>query len=83
MEELKWALLAEVYGRMEAELIESYLKANEIKTELIQEGYEHTAYPNTMSRVQIFVPSDLLKEAKKLYAESGWTFDVPEEDEEE
>lgn len=83
MDELKWALLAEVYGRAEAEMLESFLEANEIDVELIQEGYEHTAYPNIMSRVQVFVPADLLNAAKKLYAESGWNFDVPNEDESE
>ena len=83
MNELKWVLLAEVYGRAEAELIESLLEANEIEAELVQEAYEHLAYPNTMSRVQIFVPADLLGEAKKLYAESGWEFEVPDDDEDD
>ncbi len=36
MEELKYELLAEVYGRMEAELIKSYLEANGIDVELFK-----------------------------------------------
>ena len=83
MDERKWAYLVEVYGRAEAELIESLLEANGIETELIQEAYQHLAYPNSASRVQILVPADLLEAAKKLYAESGWEFEVPDEESDE
>ena len=38
MDELKYGLLAEIYGRMEAELIKSYLEAHEIDVELFQES---------------------------------------------
>jgi hypothetical protein len=72
MEELKWELLTEVYGRMEAELIESYLEAHRIKVELFQEAVGHHIYPTTldgMGRVQIFVPKENAHEARKLYKE--------------
>ena len=82
MEELKWSKLMEVFGRDEAELIESYLEAHGIEAELFQEGYEHLAYPVFQSRVEIFVPSLHFDEAQKLCAESGWEFEILDEDEE-
>jgi hypothetical protein len=72
MEELKWELLAEVYGRMEAELIESYLEAHGINVELFQEAVGHHIYPTTldgMGRVQIFVPKEEARQARKLFNE--------------
>ena len=69
MDELKWAKLTEVYGRMDADLIESYLKANGIDVELFQEAVGHQVYPTTLdglAKVQIFVPKEFLDEARKM-----------------
>ena len=69
MDQLKWGLLIEVFGRLEAELLESMLKAHEIEVELFQESIGHFAYPTTidgLARVQIFVPKNKFKEAKEL-----------------
>lgn len=72
MDELKWELLVEVFGRIEAELIKSYLEAHGIATELFQEAVGHFIYPTTidgMGRVQIFVSKDNTREARKLIKE--------------
>ncbi|MBP6812984.1 MAG: DUF2007 domain-containing protein [Saprospiraceae bacterium] len=72
MEELKYELLAEVYGRMEAELIKSYLEANGIDVELFQESIGQNIYPTTvdqMGRVQIFVEKVKMDEALSLMDE--------------
>lgn len=72
MDELKYELLAEVYGRMEAELIKSYLEANSIDVELFQESIGQNIYPTTgdqMARVQIFVEKIKLEEAITLMDE--------------
>lgn len=72
MDELKWELLAEVFGRMDAELIKSYLEAHGIAVELFQEAVGHHIYPTTldgMGRVQIFVSKENGSEARKLYKE--------------
>ncbi len=82
MDELKWTKLIEVFGRPDAELIESYLEANGIEVELVQEGYMHFPYPLLISRVQIFVPKEQLEEAEKLYKESGWEMEITDDDEE-
>ena len=72
MDELKYELLAEVYGRMEAELIKSYLEAHEIDVELFQESIGQNIYPTTvdmLGNVQIFVRKDKIKEALELLEE--------------
>ena len=69
MDELTWAKLTEVYGRMDADLIESYLEAHGIDVELFQEAVGHHIYPTTidgMGRVQIFVEKENLHEARKM-----------------
>jgi len=70
MDELKWEVLTEVFGRMDAELIKSYLEAQGIEVELFQEAVGHHIYPTTidgMGRVQIFVSKENAAEARKLY----------------
>lgn len=72
MDELKYERLSEVYGRMEAELIKSYLEANGIDVELFQESIGQNIYPTTvdqLGRVQIFVEKIKLKEALVLMKE--------------
>jgi len=72
MDELKYELLAEVYGRMEAELIRSYLEAHEIDVELFQESIGQNIYPTTidmLGNVQIFVNKEKKKEALILLKE--------------
>jgi len=78
MDELKWELLVEVQGRLEADLLQSYLEAYGIQTEIIQESVGHNVYPvmiDGLGRVQIFVPKEQIKEAKKLIAD----YNNPEE----
>lgn len=74
MGELKWVLLTEVYGRMNANLIQSLLNANEIEVELFQEAAGgNFAYPTNVgefARVQIFVPANKLIDAKDIYENS-------------
>jgi hypothetical protein len=72
MDELKYGLLAEVNGRMEAELIKSYLEAHEIDVELFQESVGQNIYPTTLDmlgNVQIFVPKEKMEEALTLLKE--------------
>ena len=74
MSELKWALLAEVYGRLNAELIQSLLNANGIEVELFQESvggnFAYPTYVGEFARVQIFVPLNKLTEANEIYEDS-------------
>ncbi|MDP1547974.1 MAG: DUF2007 domain-containing protein [Anaerolineales bacterium] len=68
-DEMKYALLVELTSRLEADLLESYLEANDIDTELFQESVGQNAFPVTMDllgHVQVFVPKKKLKQAMKL-----------------
>jgi len=80
-DEVKWARFIEVFGRMEADLVESYFKAHGIETHLIQEAYYQYKLGASMGRVEILVPNFQLEQAQKLYAESGWKFEITEDDE--
>jgi len=72
MDELKWELLTEVQGRMEADLLKSYFAAQGIDIELFQEAVGHHIYPvtvNGLGRVQLFVSKDQADDARKLLEE--------------
>ena len=69
MDTMKWERITEVQGRLEAELIESYLEANGVDVELIQEAVGHSAFPvmvDGLGRVQIFVSKEKAREAREL-----------------
>jgi hypothetical protein len=68
-DELTWELLHEVYGRMEADLLQTYLEAEGIPVQMIQEGAGRSVYPVTfgpLALVQLFVPKEKLAAAKSL-----------------
>ena len=72
MDELKWELLTEVQGRLEAEFLKSYFEASGIEIELFQESIGHHIYPvtiNGLGRVQLFVSKEQAGEARKLLNE--------------
>lgn len=69
MDELKWELLTEVQGRMEADLLKSYFEAHGINIELFQEAVGHHIYPvtvNGLGRVQLFVAKEQAEAARQL-----------------
>ena len=71
MDPLTWFKIAEVQGRLEADLVKSLLEANGIDVELIQESLGHSLIPvsiNGLGRVQIFIPKDKGKAARSLLA---------------
>jgi hypothetical protein len=78
MDELKYENIVDVNGRLEAEMIESYLEAHGIDVELVQESIGHSAYPITidgLGHVQIFVPKIKVQEARellKIYKDSNF-----------
>ncbi len=69
MEELTYENIADVSGRPEAELIESYLEAHGIDVELVQESIGHSSFAvtiNGLGLVQIYVPKNKIDEARQL-----------------
>jgi hypothetical protein len=72
MNDMKWEILTEVQGRLEAEFLKSYLEAQGIEVELFQESIGHHIYPVTidgLGRVQLFVPKEQAAEARQLLDE--------------
>jgi hypothetical protein len=69
MDEMNGEKLAEIYGRLEAEGIKSFLEAEGIQVELIQEAIGQLIPTNydAFGRVQIFVPKEQFDEARNLY----------------
>ena len=68
---LKWDKLTETNGRMEADMLKSYLEAEGIHVELFQEAVGHHIYPvmvDGLGRVQLFVSKDQFNLAKELLA---------------
>lgn len=69
MNEMKWEKLTDIYGRLEADMIKSYLEAEGVPVELFQEAVGYHAFPTTidgLGRVQLFVPKEKVEEARKL-----------------
>ena len=66
MDELKYEKIGEANSRAEAEVIESFLKAEGIDVELVEESVSHSAYVLPQARVEIFVPKKKAKQALKL-----------------
>jgi hypothetical protein len=69
MDELKWELLTQVQGRLEADLLKSYFEAYGVDVELFQESVGHHIYPVTidgLGRVQLFVSKEQAKAAHQL-----------------
>lgn len=66
MDELKYEKIGEANNRAEAEVIESFLEAEGIDVELVEESISHTAYAVATARVEIFVPKENAKKALKL-----------------
>jgi hypothetical protein len=72
MDELKWELLVEIQGRMEADMLKSFLEAEGVEVELFQEAIGHHIYPVTidgLGRVQLFVSKEQAGDAKRILAE--------------
>ena len=83
MDELKYELLTEVNGRMQADLLKSYLEAQGIKVELFQEAVGHHIYPvmiDGLARVQIFVPKVQAADAHKQLDDYNQTASTPEDE---
>jgi hypothetical protein len=83
MDEMKYANLTEVLGRWKAEILESFLEAQGIDVELIQDSLSHTFYTHAFAPVQIFVPTEKLDQARGLLKVFDENFETDEEEESE
>lgn len=72
MDEMKWELLTEVQGRLEAEFLKTHFAAYGIDVELFQEAVGHHIYPVTidgLGYVQLFVSKEQAEAARQLLNE--------------
>ena len=79
MDDMKWEKATEVYGRLEAELLKSFLEAEGVPVELFQEGAGQSVYAvnvGALGLVEVFVPKERLAEALELIA----AFQAPQEE---
>jgi hypothetical protein len=65
MDNLKYALLVEVVGRWEADIVENLLKADGIEVVLVQESLGDLL-TSTYAPVKIYVPKESLTLAQNL-----------------
>ncbi len=65
MHQMQYALLTEVLGRWKADIVESFLRAEEIDVVLIQ-GAVADLFTTSFAPVKIFVPKDNLQRARNL-----------------
>jgi hypothetical protein len=66
MDELKYEKVGEANSRAEAEIIESFLEAEGVDVELVEESISRSAYAVATVRVDIFVPKEKARQAIKL-----------------
>ena len=81
MDEMKYQKIGEANSRSEAEVIESFLQAEGIDVELVEESVSHSTFVVPHALVQIFVPKEQAEQALKLIT----PFDdiLPEEEDDE
>jgi hypothetical protein len=78
MDEMKYEKIAEV-ERPQADVIESFLEAEGIDVEIIEESVWRTSYSTTFHTVQIFVPKRKVKQALELLKSFNLGMDEEEE----
>jgi cyclophilin family peptidyl-prolyl cis-trans isomerase len=66
MDKIKYALLTEVHGRWKADILESYLRTKDIDVVLVQDAISRVTHIFSFARVQIFVPRESIRYARKL-----------------
>ena len=79
---MKFTQLVEVLGRWKAEIIEGLLKNEGIDVVLIQDSISNSIYGNPFAPVQIFVPKDVIEQARELLESFEDTEETIEDEEE-
>ncbi len=66
MDEMQYAMLTEVLGRWKADILESFLRSEEIDVVLIQESVAGSTQQTSFTPVKVYVPRASLKRAREL-----------------
>lgn len=78
LHQMQYALLTEVIGRWKADVIESFLIAEEIDVVLVQ-GTVSELFTPSFSPVKIYVPKETIKRARNLLKTFNEAQDEPKE----
>ena len=66
MDEMQYAMLTEVLGRWKADILESFLRSEEIDVVLIQDSVAGSTQQTSFTPVKVYVPRASLKRAREL-----------------
>jgi hypothetical protein len=66
MNDMRYEKIGEANSRAEAEVIKSFLEAEGINVELVEESFSHSSYAMPLTRVQIFVSKENVEQAREL-----------------
>lgn len=66
MDKMLYTKLTEVMGRATADVLEAYLKSEEIDVVLVEEAIHHLTHTFSFAPVQIFVPKASIVRAREL-----------------
>ena len=66
MDEMHYALLTEVIGRWKADIVESFLRSEEINVVLIPESVAGSTQQTSFAPVKIYVPKVSIQRARTL-----------------
>lgn len=66
MDEMQYAMLTEVLGRWKADILESFLRSEEIDVVLIQDSVAGSTQQTSFTPVKVYVPRASLKRARAL-----------------
>ncbi len=66
MDQMRYAMLTEVYGRWKAEINENFLRSEEIDVVLIEESVAASTQQPTFTPVKIYVPKESFTRARNL-----------------
>ena len=79
MDQMQYALLTEVTGRWKADILENFLKSEEIDVVLVQEAVSHLTHTTSFAPVKIYVPKASIKRARNLLKTFNEAQDDPKE----
>jgi cyclophilin family peptidyl-prolyl cis-trans isomerase len=80
LHQMQFALLTEVIGRWKADIIEDYLKSEEIDVVLIQDAIFHVTHITAFAPVKIYVPKASIPRARNLLKTFDEAQDEPKEE---
>ena len=66
MDQLQYALLTEVFGRWKADVLENFLRSEEIDVVLVAESVAGSTQQTSFTPVKVYVPKAALKRAREL-----------------